>query len=73
MKNLDRTCQPSMPDRHYAAIPYSEICQLNVDSIVADDAVLFLWAGSPSLDKGITVGVVWDKQYVNPGNYTLSQ
>ena len=84
MKNPDRTCQPSMPDRHYATTPYSEICQLNVDSIVADNAFLFLWVVSPSLDKGIevgiawdfeckTVGFVWDKQYVNPGSYTLSQ
>ena len=24
MKNPDRTCQPSMPDRHSATIPYSE-------------------------------------------------
>jgi len=69
---------------HYPTLRLPQLKRLPVASIVADDALLFLWTSSPHLDQAIdlmpawgfkyvTVGFVWDKQRVNPGYYTMSQ
>ena len=69
---------------HYPTMTISDLKRLDVQSVTADDALLFLWASSPHLDQAIdllkawgfkwaTVGFVWDKQRVNPGFYTMSQ
>ena len=70
--------------RHYQTVRLSDLIELDVASISADDSLLFMWATSPHLDQAIdlgkawgfawaTVAFVWDKQRVNPGFYTMSQ
>ena len=70
--------------RHYDTLTLTQLKQLGVPSITADDCLLFLWSTSPHLDQAIdlgkawgfewaTVAFVWDKVRVNPGFYTLSQ
>lgn len=70
--------------RHYPTVKLSELKELNVKKIAAQDSLLFMWATSPHLDQAIdlgkswefdwaTVAFVWDKMRVNPGFYTLSQ
>lgn len=69
---------------HYPTMTLAELKLLNIDSIAADDCLLFLWSSSPHLDQAVellkawgfswaTVGFVWDKGKVNPGFYTMSQ
>ena len=69
---------------HYSTMVLSDLKNLQVDKLTADDALLFMWSSSPHLAQAIelmphwgfsyvTVGFVWDKQRVNPGYYTLSQ
>lgn len=70
--------------RHYPTVKLGELKELEVESIAAQDSLLFMWATSPHLDQAIelgkswgfdwaTVAFVWDKMRVNPGFYTLSQ
>ena len=70
--------------RHYDTVQLRDLMELEVSSIAAADALLFMWATSPHLDQAIdlgkawgfawaTVAFVWDKQRVNPGFYTMSQ
>ena len=69
---------------HYPTVTLEDLKSLDVQSIVKEDALLFMWATSPHLDQAIelgeawgfdykTVAFVWDKQVLNPGSYTLSQ
>lgn len=68
----------------YSVMLFEEIYNLPVEDISLDDCLLFLWVVSPSLLEGmetgkrwgfkyITVGFVWNKIHVLPGNYTMSQ
>ncbi len=70
--------------RHYPTVRLRELKTLDVLSIAADNALLFMWATNPHLDQAIelgkawgfawaTVAFVWDKHRVNPGFYTMSQ
>ena len=70
--------------RHYPTVTLSDLKELPISKIAADDCLLFLWATNPHLDQAIdlgkswgfswaTVAFVWDKIRVNPGFYTLSQ
>lgn len=64
---------------HYPTMPIGEICALDIASLAADDAVLFLWATFPLLPDALQVihswgfkyktAMVWDKQRANLGNY----
>lgn len=69
---------------HYKTLTLSDLKKFDVQSLCADDCLLFLWSTSPHLDQAIdllkswgfawaTVGFAWDKQRVNPGFYTMSQ
>ena len=69
---------------HYPTMRTDDIVLLPVDSIAADDCLLFLWVSSPFLMdanqvaeswgfKYITIGFVWDKQKSMIGHYTMSQ
>lgn len=69
---------------HYSTMELADIKRIDLPSVVAADALLFMWSSSPHLDVAIelmkswgfkwaTVGFVWDKQRVNPGFYTMSQ
>lgn len=65
--------------KHYATMSIGEITAMDVDSIAAEDAVLFMWATFPLLAEGLAVvkawgfnyktAIVWDKQRSNFGNY----
>lgn len=68
----------------YPTLKLKDLKELNVDSIAADDCILFMWTTGPQLANSIelgkawgfeykTVAFVWDKQVHNPGRYTLSQ
>ena len=70
--------------KHYPTMTLKDLKNLDVPSVCADDALLFLWSSSPHLDQAIelmkawgfswaTIAFVWDKQDVNPGFYTMSQ
>ena len=69
---------------HYSTMTIDDICELPVESIADDDSLLFLWSASPQLHRAMrligewgfeykTIAFVWDKQLINPGNYTVSQ
>ena len=68
----------------YPTLKLIELKELNVNSIAADDCILFMWTTGPQFANSIelgkawgfeykTVAFVWDKQVHNPGRYTLSQ
>lgn len=68
----------------YPTLKLSDLKQLDVNSIAADDCILFMWTTGPQLANSIELGqawgfeyktmaFVWDKQIHNPGHYTLSQ
>ena len=70
--------------RHYPTATAVQMSGWPVDSIAAENSLLFMWSSSPHLDQAIelgkawgfqwaTVAFVWDKQKVNPGFYTMSQ
>ena len=71
-------------DSHYPTLTLKQLKMLDVPSISAENALLFLWTTGAHLDQAIelgrawgfaykTVAFVWDKQRTNPGHYTLSQ
>lgn len=68
----------------YPTLKLNDLKKLNVNSIAADDCILFMWTTGPQFANSIelgeswgfeykTVAFVWDKQIHNPGRYTLSQ
>lgn len=66
-------------DRHYTSMTIDELCAMNVQGHVTDDAVLFLWVTSPLLDECWPIieawgfeyktSFVWDKVRHNHGHY----
>lgn len=67
----------------YPTLRLAELKNLEVQSIAADNCLLFMWATSPHLVQAIelgtawgfeyrTVAFVWNKMIHNPGKYTLS-
>lgn len=67
----------------YPTLKLAELKNLDVQSIAADNCLLFMWATSPHLVQAIelgkswgfeyrTVAFVWNKMTHNPGKYTLS-
>jgi len=64
---------------HYPVMSLKEICELPVESICEDNAVLFLWVTSPILEESFEVvrawgfkykaSFVWDKVKHNMGHY----
>lgn len=68
----------------YPTVKLNDLKKLNVQSLAADDCILFMWTTGPQFANSIelgeswgfeykTVAFVWDKQVHNPGRYTLSQ
>ena len=68
----------------YPTVKLKDLELLDVQSIAADDCILFLWTTGPQMANAIrlgeawgfeykTVAFVWDKMVHNPGRYTLSQ
>jgi len=68
----------------YPTLKLSELKELDVNSIAAEDCLLFMWTTGPQLAHAVelgqawgfeykTVAFIWDKMVHNPGRYTLSQ
>lgn len=68
----------------YPTLKLRDLKKLNVQSITAPDALLFMWTTGPQLENALklgkawgfdykTVAFVWDKMNHNPGHYTMSQ
>lgn len=51
------------PDRHYPLMSFKEIASLPVESIAADNCVLFLWVTLPKLLEGLDVLYAWGFEY----------
>ena len=67
----------------YPTVKTKLLKELNIESIAADDSLLFMWSTNPHLAQAIelgsawgfeykTVAFIWDKMTHNPGQYTLS-
>lgn len=66
-------------ENQYPTMPIEEICALPVESIAAPDSILFLWASTPFLKKGLRVleawgfdyrtSMVWVKPSIGPGQW----
>lgn len=64
---------------HYPDMSIKELCELDIKSIAADDAVLFMWVTSPLLYEAAPIigawgfkykaAYVWDKVKHNVGHY----
>ena len=74
----------SKADDHYPTMSLTELKKLLINEMLEDNALVFMWTTGPLLKRSIrlgttwglqyaTIGFVWDKQQVNPGNYTMSQ
>lgn len=74
----------SSADFKYPTLKLKDLKKLDVNSISADDCLLFMWTTGPQLAIAIELGTswgfeyktmafVWDKMIHNPGRYTLSQ
>lgn len=68
----------------YPTVKLKQLKELDVNSISADDCILFMWTTGPQMANSIELGeawgfeyktmaFVWDKKIHNPGRYTLSQ
>lgn len=67
-------------EKHYPTMSLADICALDVKSLAADDAVLFLWTTAPLLREGLDVmqkwgfeyktNFIWYKQRHNMGHYS---
>ena len=51
-------------ERHYPTLTIEQIARMPVESLVARNALLFLWATPPLLDHGVRVVNAWGFQYV---------
>lgn len=83
-KGFEKNIFISSASFKYPTLKLKELKQLDVNSIAADDCLLFMWTTGPQLANAIelgnswgfeykTVAFVWDKMVHNPGRYTLSQ
>lgn len=71
--------QKTVLSNHYPSMTIEELCDLEVGSLAAADAVLFLWTTSPLLEESFEVinawgfnyktNIVWDKVKHNVGHY----
>jgi N6-adenosine-specific RNA methylase IME4 len=66
-------------ENQYPTMSIEDICNLDIQNICADDAVLFLWVSTPMLKKGLQVidawgfeyrtSMVWVKPSIGPGHW----
>ena len=68
---------------YYPTMPLEEICAIPVETVCAENSLLFLWTTSPMVPSALKVGAawgfeystfafVWHKQRIGWGAYTLS-
>ena len=70
-------------ENQYPKMEVDQICEIDVNSITADDAVLFMWGTSPKLIEAFTVinswnfsyktCMVWKKDKIGMGYYARQQ
>lgn len=70
-------------ENQYPTMALEEICSLPVNTVIADDAILFLWATSPKLGEAMQVleawgfshrtAMAWVKDKIGMGYYVRSQ
>ena len=83
-KGFEKNIFISSASFKYPTLKLKELKQLDINSIAADDCLLFMWTTGPQLANAIelgnswgfeykTVAFVWNKMVHNPGRYTLSQ
>jgi N6-adenosine-specific RNA methylase IME4 len=70
-------------ENHYPTLSVAEICELPVDQLAHDDAMLYLWATAPKLAECMEVikawgfeyrtCLVWDKEIIGMGYYARNQ
>lgn len=71
------------PDRHYPTLTTMQLTAMPVESLVARDSLLFLWATPPLLKEALSVldawgfeyttNGVWDKESLGPGYHLRQQ
>ena len=50
-------------ESHYPTMSMEELCQLNLNDLTGDDAVLFMWVTSPFLQEGLQLCQAWGFEY----------
>ena len=75
----DGAIQSGGANKHYPTMSIDELCKMSIQTIIEDDAVLFLWATSPFLEDSFKIvnawgfnyktSFVWDKIKHNLGHY----
>lgn len=63
----DKAMQRGGAERHYRTMSVDQLCSLNVMSIVADDAILFLWATWPKVFEIAPIFKAWGFEYKTCG------
>lgn len=58
----DQGCQGTMAN-YYKGMKIEDICNLPLEKIVDENAILFLWATYPMLKEAIRVGEAWGFKY----------
>ena len=66
-------------ENQYPTMPIEDICALPINEISASDSIIFLWASTPMLKKGLAVldawgfdyrtSMVWVKPSIGPGHW----
>jgi len=79
----DRPNKMQIVETHYPTMNLSELKNLNIESIIDKNCVLFLWVTSPKLDNGLELlkswgfeyitSMVWDKINMGMGYWTRVQ
>lgn len=83
-QNFEKKIFLSSASFKYPTLKLKQLKELNVQSIMAEDCLLFMWTTGPQMANAISLGeawgfeyktiaFVWDKMVHNPGRYTLSQ
>jgi len=70
-------------ENQYPTMKLEDICKLNINPMMAEDVVLFMWATNPKLEEALTVlnywqfkyrtNVVWVKDKIGMGYYFRQQ
>lgn len=63
----ERGSQLKSTDCHYSCMKFDDILSLPVESIAADDSILFLWVTFPLLKEGLEVMKAWGFTYKTCG------
>lgn len=54
-------------ENHYPTMSIDEICALNIENLLCDDALLFLWVTFPTLTDAMRVFPAWGFEYKTLG------